>query len=360
MYIKKIFAVVLVVAMVLSMGATVSAADHTLYANYNLSSEHNLIKNSSVGMYFENQEQVYAVTVECPSYSNNIGTLHFGLYMWQGDFKSTLEGDELRGMDFVDFKDNAGLLFEFPTLPEGEWYVHITAVGTDLVGIWSEGYKTTAADDFKVKLFENGKELANRTPRGKIHTGASATLGKLNLSGEEIDPIDIGTETTSKLPAKTFEEKIAESIVMYTGSPTAYVGAKTTLIDKFNKNVTPVVVNDRTLLPIRFISENLGTSLDWDDVNQIIKMERYGTTIEMRIGNDYMKINDEPVALDVAPVIMNGRTMVPLRAVVHALNIPIHWRQDGSQGLIIIGETCNDIGEDLPVVAALLRKLKMK
>jgi len=362
MKIKNLLAFVLVAVMVLSLGVSVSAADITLYADQKAYGAHAVTDKATFGVYYEAEETTCAFTLACPSYSNALGTLHFGLYAWQGDYDSTLESGELHGADFKDFRDNADLKFEFPTAPAGEWLVHVSApAGSDQVGAWSEGNKAAAADEYNVKIFLSGKEQAGRVPRGKLHTGASATLGNLKMGGDDgEEPIDIGTATTSTVPAKTFEEKIAESIIMYTGSSTAYVGAKTKMIDKYNKNVTPVVVNDCTLLPIRFVAENLGTTLVWDDANQIITMERYGTVIEMKVGSDFMKLNGQPVALEVAPTIMNGRTMVPLRAIVHALNIPIHWRADGENGLIIIGETCNDLGEDLTVIGTLLSKLKMR
>lgn len=358
MKIKKLLAVALTAVTALSATMTVSAADITLYTDTK-AYKHFEVTKSSVAVYYSAEETTCGLSVSCPSYGNNKGSVRFSLYTWQGDYQSTVDSEELYGTDFVDFNDNALLKFEYPTAPAGEWLVVITGKGDDSTGVWGEGNKVAdVCEQYSIKMFSAGTEVT-QVPRGKLHTGASS-LGSLVVSNGDEEPIDIGSAQTSVIPTKTFEEKIAESIIMYTGSSTAYVGATTKMIDKYNKNVTPIVVNGCTLLPIRFVAENLGTSLAWDDANQIITMSRDGLTIEMKIGSNFMKINDEIVALEVAPTIINGRTMIPLRAVVQALNIPIHWRADGANGLIIIGETCNDLGEDLSVVGTLLSKLKMR
>ena len=359
MKLRKIVSVLLVSIMALSLCMTAGAADVTLHANQNNHSPKDVTK-IPYALYFNAGEATCGVAISCPSYGNSLGNAHFGLYAWQGDYESTVESTELYGQNFVDFKDNATLTFNYPTAPEGEYLVVVVgAEGSDQIGVWHEGNVSEASKGFSATAYYNGSAISG-VPSGKIITGASATLGSLKISGGDEEPIDIGTALTSVIPAKTFEEKIAESIIMYTGSSTAYVGAKTRMIDKYNKFVTPVVVNDCAMLPVRFVAENLGTSLEWDDANQIIKMERNGTTIEMQIGSSFMKLNGENVALQVAPQIIHGRTMIPLRAVSEALYIPIHWRADGANGLIIIGETCEDLGEDLTVVGTLLSKLKMK
>ena len=358
MKLKKLSAFALVAVLLFSLSISVSAGQVSLYADQQAHSALDVTK-TPLGVYYDSKDPTSAMTISCPSYSNNIGTLRFSLYLWMGDYESTVAEEELHSTEFVDFNDNASLRFEYPTAPAGEYLILVQSTGTDMVGVWIEGNASSAAKNMEVKCYYEGAYMAG-VPCGEITTGASASLGNLVLAGQDEDPIDIGTELTSSMPPKTFEEKIADSIIMYTGSSTAFVGATTKMIDKYNKNVTPIIVNGCTMLPIRFVAENLGTSLEWDDANQIIKMERYGTTIEMKIGNSFMKLNGEPVELEVPAQILNGRTMVPLRAVVHALNIPIHWRQDGANGIIIIGETCNDLGEDYTVIGTILSKFKMR
>ncbi len=362
MKLKKIMAVLLVAVMLSAFGITASAETINFYSSAASHSPLDATK-TEVGLYLNMEEEFNAIQVACPNYGNNIGTLIFSLYLWDGDYASSVAADALASQSFVDYKDNANNKFEFPTAPAGEYLLVIKSGGSDQVGIWFMNNISDYAKAAGATMYYGG-QVKDGMVHGCIITGKSATLGNLAISTNGETPIDIGTDLKSNIPAKSFEEKIAESIIMYTGSNKALVGNEEKMIDKYNKNVTPIVVETAeggcTLLPIRFTAETLGTALTWDDENEIITMDRYGVHIEMKVGSKYMKLNGEVRELQVAPVIIEGRTMVPLRAVSEALNYPIHWRQDGKNGLIILGETCNDLGEDLTVIGTLLSKLKIK
>ncbi len=59
--------------------------------------------------------------------------------------------------------------------------------------------------------------------------------------------------------------KSQKVITLYVGSPTALVNNEETRIDKDNPDVVPLVENDRTLVPVRFISEKLGLEVLWNN-----------------------------------------------------------------------------------------------
>ena len=85
----------------------------------------------------------------------------------------------------------------------------------------------------------------------------------------------------------------------------------------------PTIVKDRTLVPVRFIAENLGYDVEWDkDANAaVIDNGR----IVLYIGTDQAKIDGKAVTLDVASTLINDRTMVPLRVVAETLNCTVDW-----------------------------------
>ncbi|MDP4118959.1 MAG: copper amine oxidase N-terminal domain-containing protein [Bacillota bacterium] len=356
MKIRKIISVMLIAAMVLSFGMSASAEDITMQLN---STGHTALSANSgpIGLYVNMNKSFNSVSVICPSMGNNIGTLHFGIYLWDSDYASTTEGDELYGKSFVDFKDNDVLKFDFPTAPAGEYLILITSVGTDAVGCWFSPNVSDVAKARNLTVYSSGT-IKEGTLEGKITLG-DGSLGNLIESAEE-EPVSLGTALTSTVAKQTFEQKIANSIIMYTGSSSAYVGSKTRMIDKYNKKVVPKIIDDCTMLPVRFIAENMGITLNWDNKTQIMTMVRDGVTIEMQIGSKYMKVDGKVIELQAAPQIIYDRTMVPLRAIADAFNIPIYWKQDGKNGLIIIGETCQDLGTDYTVVGTLFSKLKIK
>lgn len=89
----------------------------------------------------------------------------------------------------------------------------------------------------------------------------------------------------------------------------------------------PLVVNNRTLVPMRQIFETLGCKVIWDNPTQSITSSTNDAVIKMRIGSKKMTVNGKEIQLDVAPMIHKSRTMVPLRAVSEALGAEVVWHQ---------------------------------
>jgi hypothetical protein len=87
----------------------------------------------------------------------------------------------------------------------------------------------------------------------------------------------------------------------------------------------PVIKNGRTLLPIRPVIESLGGTVAWDSATRKVTIKLGSTTIELWIDNKNAKVNGVTKTLDVAPQIINGRTMVPVRFVSENLGAKVDW-----------------------------------
>ena len=96
----------------------------------------------------------------------------------------------------------------------------------------------------------------------------------------------------------------------------------------------PVIVNDRTLVPMRRIFEILGAEVSWDDANYVVTAVKGDLTIVMGIGSNTMYVGDALKALDVPAQLVNSRTMVPARAIAESLGCDVQW--DESQNKVII------------------------
>lgn len=92
----------------------------------------------------------------------------------------------------------------------------------------------------------------------------------------------------------------------------------------------PVIVNDRTLVPMRTIFEAFDAEVEWIDENGVQRIVATATDkiIEMTIGSDKFYVNGEGKTLDVPAQLMNDRTMVPLRAISESLDCNVGWDQD--------------------------------
>ncbi len=101
---------------------------------------------------------------------------------------------------------------------------------------------------------------------------------------------------------------------------------------EFDQN--PIIVNSRTMVPLRAIFESLGATVEWDQDTQTVTSVKGDTTISMTIGKAEMKKNEEVIVLDVAPQIVGNRTLVPVRAVAESFNCIVDW--DGETQTVII------------------------
>lgn len=90
---------------------------------------------------------------------------------------------------------------------------------------------------------------------------------------------------------------------------------------------SPTIENDRTFVPISFISEELGAEVIWNNDDKTVRIEKGNKSILLRIGShliEYDNGNSYELS-DVAPKIINGRTFVPIRLVSNAFDIGVNW-----------------------------------
>ena len=99
-------------------------------------------------------------------------------------------------------------------------------------------------------------------------------------------------------------------------------------------DVAPIIRNDRTMLPIRFIAEALGATVDWDGENKIVTITSKDTVIIITIGNSTAIVNGSTIALDSPAFIESDRTFLPLRFVSENLGAKVDWVEETKQVII--------------------------
>ena len=90
-------------------------------------------------------------------------------------------------------------------------------------------------------------------------------------------------------------------------------------------DVPPQLINDRTMVPMRRIFEALGAKVEWEGETQTIRATKDGVDIIMQIDNATMSVNGRYFTLDVPPLLINSRTLVPVRAVAESLEANVEW-----------------------------------
>jgi hypothetical protein len=97
-----------------------------------------------------------------------------------------------------------------------------------------------------------------------------------------------------------------------------------------NYDPAPEIVNGRTLVPLRGIFEALGAKVDWDAASQTVIATKGTDSIKAQIGNYFAEKDGFTVQLDVKPQLINGRTMIPIRFVSEALGAAVRWHPESN------------------------------
>ena len=95
-------------------------------------------------------------------------------------------------------------------------------------------------------------------------------------------------------------------------------------------DVEPIIENGRTLVPLRAIFEIMGCAVYYseEDGKQIVSARRANDNLLLTIGENKMYFNGKEIALDVPGKIINGRTLIPLRAISEAFECEVFWYGD--------------------------------
>ena len=113
-------------------------------------------------------------------------------------------------------------------------------------------------------------------------------------------------------------------VSMQTDNPIMEVNGIETEIDE-GRGTKPVVLNDRTVVPIRTIIEAFGGAVSWNQDTQTVTLTMNKDSISLIINSCDAYLNGSKNTLDVAPVIINERTMMPIRFIAEGFNLGVAW-----------------------------------
>jgi hypothetical protein len=100
-------------------------------------------------------------------------------------------------------------------------------------------------------------------------------------------------------------------------------------------NQQPTVVDGRTLIPLRGLFDTMGYSIDWNGETKTVTLEKNGSRISVQIGEKAIYLDGSPIEIDVPAQIINGSTMLPLRAVADASSSQVLWDNETKIATII-------------------------
>lgn len=112
-----------------------------------------------------------------------------------------------------------------------------------------------------------------------------------------------------------------------------------------SSDVAPIIKDGRTLVPLRVISENLGANVFWDNKSRTVHIKKDFRDISLKIGQSNANINGKTNYLDVPAQIVKERTMVPLRFIGEALEAKVHW--DDVQRRVMVSKAKAKVSGDI-------------
>ncbi len=126
-------------------------------------------------------------------------------------------------------------------------------------------------------------------------------------------------------------------------------GAKDVLVYVNGKrptmDVPPMVKEGRTLIPFRALAQALNATVNWDETTKTVTMERDGHVVKLTLDSLTATIDGQPVNLDVPAQLHNNRTLVPVRLLAMALNADVVW--DNETETVVV--TPNEAEEETAV-----------
>jgi uncharacterized secreted protein with C-terminal beta-propeller domain len=130
------------------------------------------------------------------------------------------------------------------------------------------------------------------------------------------------------------DSALKKSIILYVGSPVAYVNGAEKRIDPDNLEVTPAILQNTEMVPVRFIAESLGGSVQWDQKSKTATILLNGLSCKFTQGSATMLLGTGKYSLGVAVQAYKGRTFVPLDKLAELVGKKAFY----DRGLIVISD----------------------
>lgn len=172
---------------------------------------------------------------------------------------------------------------------------------------WVEISKKSISLDVGQKETIDFKIMASSLPASSKLTANITVISDQNFCEQTTIPLLVSTEDSI-------------TINLQVDSRTATINGQERMLD-----VPARIIGGRTMVPLRFISESFGCSIQWDPTTQKIGIIQYDITVNLWIGKDYVEVNGNRLKIDAPPVIVGGRTMVPLRFIAEPFGAKVDW-----------------------------------
>ena len=315
--------------------------------------------------------QGYGVVVNGGSWCETVNNVFYNL-----SSENVSVADGPRGADWTLTKDStdhvtSSFRKQYDTYVSDVWFNYFPYMAT----VWGSNIGLMHGNVTKRNIAVDSKKgfILNRTGNKENHDAEDniqMTADEIFVDAENGD-FTIKPDSSVFTKVKGFEDiefhkmgryvgkamkPVENSIVLAANKSGVMNKGKLSLIDEENPQVKTVLEDSRTFVPLRFIAEALGFTVSWDEATKTAALDGNGKSIKFTIGQDTYTVDGREVSLDAVPRILDGRTLIPLRACSEAVDKKVSWN---NQGLIVIGDSENvfDDTHDSLEIEYLINKL---
>ena len=195
---------------------------------------------------------------------------------------------------------------------DGTFTFTITPIGSDEV-IWSDtqldGDWPTGTFGFRMRVALDEKVSVGNTSFDNL---------KITVHGKQAVLLNAGYHPNAEVVGELAAPSV--TLKMTLGKTDYTLNGETKTMD-----VAPIIRNDRTMLPVRYVAEALGAEIAWDGATSTATLKTADTEIKITVGAKDALVNGKSVALDSPAFIENDRTYMPVRFVAETLGGTVAW-----------------------------------
>jgi uncharacterized protein YbbC (DUF1343 family) len=246
-----------------------------------------------------------------------------GTGIFQSDKFKWIGGKGIDSNRFADILNSAGL--------PGIVYVPENIGSAGGVRLKITDYRTFNPAKSGLYALAYAKQLNNfKVPRSGNTPSSVVMFDKVmgtnrvgNWLEKNMSPQDIESSYAAEL---TEFKRLRQQYLIYgySGMP-GQIGVIVDNVPIFFDSFPYIDSNNRTIVPIRAISERIGAEVSWDESLRIVTIVKGDTTVRLTIGSNIAEKNGRELLMDTVPVIKEGRTMVPVRYVAEFLGASVDW-----------------------------------
>ncbi|MEL7647847.1 MAG: copper amine oxidase N-terminal domain-containing protein [Sedimentibacter sp.] len=275
-------------------------------------------------------------------------TLVFPTVAFGEDLNGDTQTNEAAADDIqVEAEDSDDIIDEDTAETDGEDTEEGTGKGNVKDRSWKEAKAAVEADKNEIESLKD--EVGAKLEEVEAQLEAAEAAGdeakiaelKLQLQNLKIEQNEYKLQLKSKIAemqeivrnkytAEELEELAQVSESLASLGSIEVIPVENVLFLKGNAkfDTPPVIKEGRTLIPVRAISEAMGADVDYNSEEQTVTITKDGKVIVFSLAEGTVSVNESEAAIDVPAEIMNNRTMVPLRFIAEQLGLTVEWDQE--------------------------------